>query len=219
MNTSKYILFSLLLLLSFTVQGQNFPQCDTLIIDCCTFDSPPHDSLTVLVSNSSTELFVYPGFILFDSLMDTVGMESVFYFGIGGGGFQPHIIPLSGPLTLPFDGFLELHTGFYDTLACSWPIHIEDTIVTSVSKPMYSTQLEAFPNPTQGEVEIRLTEATPYKRYKVQLFDVLGKKLLQTGPVSLPYKMDLSANEAGIYIIRVQSPEGELIGEEKMILR
>ena len=59
--------------------------------------------------------------------MDTVAIETVTYFGIGSNP-QPHTMSIVAPLNLPLQGFLNLYSLFEDTLACSFPITIPDTI-------------------------------------------------------------------------------------------
>src|SRR5690348_13010364 len=108
----KKILLLSLLQLSFFAKAQNLPSCDTLVINCCTLNSVGPNTITLYASNSSSNLFDYPGFIVLDAALDTIAKETVTYFGIGQG-FQAHTMDIVAPLLLPFNGTLELHTLFY----------------------------------------------------------------------------------------------------------
>jgi hypothetical protein len=76
-------------LLPFFANAQNLPACDSLVITCCAFDSLGANTVTIFVSNPSSVLFDYPGFVLLDASMDTIAKETVNYFGIGTNP-QPH---------------------------------------------------------------------------------------------------------------------------------
>lgn len=84
--------------------------------------SPFTDSVVVIsVENNSSQLFDYPGFVLINSDGDTVAKEMVNYFGIGSQ--SVHTLEVYGGMQDPlqnFQGQLQLHTLFYDELACSW---------------------------------------------------------------------------------------------------
>lgn len=95
--------------------------CDSLSILSVTY-SPFNDTFVeVVVQNSSTDIFSYPGFILFDASGDTVAMESVTFFGIGGHSLHTLQFLPGQPSSESFTGHLELWTGFYDSLRCSFP--------------------------------------------------------------------------------------------------
>lgn len=87
--------------------------------------SPFTDTVIVVqVENNSAESFGYPGFVLIDASGDTVAKEQVHLFGIGPE--SVHTLDVRPGIHDPlndFDGQLELHTGFYDTFECEWPMN------------------------------------------------------------------------------------------------
>lgn len=78
-------------------------------------------ALVVHVQHNTVEVFDYPNFILFDAQGDTIAIEQVESFSFPQDSW--HILPLLDGVSLsgaPFNGRLELWTGFGSTLACSW---------------------------------------------------------------------------------------------------
>ncbi len=63
--------------------------------------------------------------------MDTIAKETVNYYGIGWN--QIHSMNIIKQFDLPFEGILELHTGFYSSQECTFPITIPDTVQTSIN--------------------------------------------------------------------------------------
>ncbi|MEZ5197354.1 MAG: hypothetical protein R2764_13435 [Bacteroidales bacterium] len=80
--------------------------------------------------------------------MDTVAKETVNYYGIGAY-WQPHTLELNAPITLPFAGYLELHTGFFSSLACSFPITIADTISVGIPEELNHQEISILPQSSQ----------------------------------------------------------------------
>jgi len=119
----KSLTLALVLLLSFQqVFAQN--PCDELAIVSIQY-SPFTDTLIIVeVTNASEELFSYPGFVLINANGDTLAKEVVNYFGIGGQ--SVHLLTVRPGVANPLDNFqgtLQLHTDFFASLACSWPIN------------------------------------------------------------------------------------------------
>ncbi len=119
----KFLALALLLSLSFQkIFAQN--PCDELAIVSIQY-SPFTDTLIIVeVINASEELFSYPGFVLINTNGDTLAKEVVNYFGISGP--SVHLLTVRPGVANPLDNFqgtLELHTDFFGSLACSWPIN------------------------------------------------------------------------------------------------
>ncbi|MFZ1687840.1 MAG: hypothetical protein WAU70_10485 [Flavobacteriales bacterium] len=113
---------------SFTViGGGNLPACDSLVIYSILYGAFNDSTIEVVVSNPSSVLFDYPGFILFDGNGDTLAIETVDYFGIGTGP-QVHTLVIHPDATFPagvFTGTLELWTSFTTDLACNFPVTLD----------------------------------------------------------------------------------------------
>jgi hypothetical protein len=110
----------------FTVTGGTPSVCDSLIFADILWSPFDAGSITVHVFNPSTVIFDYPGFVLLDQNADTLAMETVDFFGIPPENW--HILAVNDGATLPngpFNGQLDLWTGFYSDLACSWDLPID----------------------------------------------------------------------------------------------
>ncbi len=74
---------------------------------------------TVNVVNSSWDnIFSYPGFILFNSLGDTIAIENVDYYAIVEQ--NVHYLEIQEDVLVTPLVSLQLYTGFYDYLQCQW---------------------------------------------------------------------------------------------------
>lgn len=93
--------------------------CDSLEIE--VIYSPFIDSLIeVNVINNSSEIFSNPGFIILDINGDTIAKEDVIFFGIGP--VSRHVLNIfPGSISSStFVGELQLWSGFYSTLECTY---------------------------------------------------------------------------------------------------
>ncbi len=201
------IQFIMFLFSSSSALGQNFPACDSLTINCCTFNTGGSNTISLSASNYSSVLFDYPGFILFNSNMDTIAVETVNYFGIGGGP-QDHIMNIVAPITLPFAGFLNLYILFNDTLACSFPITIPDTttgiLVVSVAK----SAIEIVPNPVGNESFVKInTGILKQGNVVIKIFKAEGQvvrnEILHFGN-STATDINIQNLLQGFYIVQVE---------------
>lgn len=110
---------------TFTVSGGSSP-CDDLELVSVQWAAFSDTAVMVHVQNSSSELFSYPSFILFNEQGDTLASEAVDLFGISGDSW--HVLRVRPGTTVPgvpFSGRLELWTDFTTDLACSWTSTIE----------------------------------------------------------------------------------------------
>jgi hypothetical protein len=111
----------------FTVSGNGSP-CDSLELVSVRWHAFADTAIVVHVLNTNTvsELFDYPNFILFDTNGDTLAKETVFYFGIGQESY--HTLRIMDGVSFPLNTFgatLELWTGFTSTLACTWELDVD----------------------------------------------------------------------------------------------
>ncbi|HKR05822.1 MAG TPA: T9SS type A sorting domain-containing protein [Bacteroidia bacterium] len=212
----KLQLITAIIFLSASAQAQNLPACDSLIINCCTFTANP-PAFTIQVSNYSSVLFDYPGFVLFDSNMDTIAKETVTYFGISVGP-QPHTLNIVAPLVLPFTGFLNLYTWFYDSLACSFPFTIPDTI-TGINNAVRNRRIKIFPNPASGKAIIEAAGFSEGQQYSLEIFNVLGKTVYHKSNEHFPLQLLLDKINPDIYFIRISCPESNMQATQKLIVQ
>lgn len=99
-------------------------QCQDVAITDVRYSA--FDQNTIMVycqNNSETEIFSYPGFVLRNAQNDSVAGEVVNFFGLAGEHVSPlGVAPGQATVTGNFTGTLELWTGFYETLACTFNI-------------------------------------------------------------------------------------------------
>lgn len=118
----KYIFILLIFAATSHVSAQN--SCDNLQLDDVRYHAFSDTLINVYCSNwNQTEIFSYPGFLLRNANGDSVAAETVNYFGIG----NAHVASMRIVDGATFEnnlisGTLELWTGFYDALACTYAI-------------------------------------------------------------------------------------------------
>ncbi|MFT4524692.1 MAG: hypothetical protein ACI85F_000839 [Bacteroidia bacterium] len=118
----KNISLLLISMIGFSAFAQE--ACDGIEFQSISYNAFTDTAIIVHVINNGPELFSYPGFILINNVGDTFAMELVNFFGIGQESIHSlEIWPGVMDPTDIFNGVLELHTGFYDSLWCSWPIN------------------------------------------------------------------------------------------------
>lgn len=206
LTTMKYfILLLLIATLSQTSFTQNLPVCDSVEIECCSLNSISFENINIQVSNYSSDIFSYPGFILFTENMDTVAIETVNYYGIGWD--QTHIMEIIHPFELPFEGILELHTGFYSYHACSFPFSIADSIATGIKSNNQNT-FSVFPNPVTNTICLEIDQLDFIE--KITILNVSGLPEIK---ISKPGSKVIQLNNlnAGIYFVLVQKSNGEIL--------
>lgn len=215
-NMKKAALLFLLALLTIYSISQNSPACDSLVIDCCSFDVSGN-AVSLVASNYSAYLFDYPGFILFNTLMDTVAVEEVNYFGIGLS--QTHVLEIIHPFSLPFTGILELHTLFYDTLWCTFNVFIPDTTVTAIPENA-EPQVHVYPNPANGNFRVDVLNSDTSEPYLLEIFNLTGERIYAEEILSPNCQPDIGTDrEQGIYSIRVTGKNGNNVFSTKLIIR
>lgn len=105
---------------SFVVSEAGGANCEDLTIASIQWATFTDTAIMVHVLNEEVG-FDYPGFILFDANGDTLASEVVNLFAIGMDSW--HTLVLHPDAEIPngeFTGTLELWTGFYTDLACTW---------------------------------------------------------------------------------------------------
>ena len=156
-------------LMTFMTQAQisnNF--CDSIIIQSCQTNATG-EQIEVIVSNYSTNIMSYPGFVILSENGDTIALEEVNYFGIGFN--QLHILNVINPPNLPMSITLELHTLFYDSLECSWnmTLGLNDLAQTP------SEHVHISPNPAKEWIEIK--NLHDQHSLEIKIFNAFGKAL------------------------------------------
>jgi hypothetical protein len=214
MKTVQLLL--LILIFPSLPKAQNSPACDSLVIDCCSFDVT-QNTVSLVVSNYSSYLFDYPGFILYNSSMDTVAFETVNYFGIGLD--QTHTLDIIHPFSLPFDGILELYTLFYDTLWCTFEVTIPDTVSTVVMVSELSG-VNIFPNPADNEITVEPGGFESMTNLNLRIINSFGEEKLKcrlTSPgIQIPVA---SIGKSGCYFVQIINQNGNVSDCRKLLVK
>lgn len=206
-NTTIMRIFAILMLLisfPFIIHAQSLPECDSVVIDCCFYDTFNPNTVDIEVSNYSSNIFSYPGFILFDENMDTVAKETVNYFGIGWD--QIHSMTIVKPFDLPFEGKLELHTGFYSNYACTFPIIIPDTTLTLI-ETLKENELRIFPSPANNYITIEIENSESIDI--ISIMDINGRNVKELNTF-ITNTINISDLNKGIYTILIHDKNGKI---------
>ena len=182
----------LLLFMINLLNAQQF-SCDSVEIFSVQL-STINPTVEVVVKNSNADIISYPGFILFNTNADTLAIESVNYFGIGTN-YQTHELNLLNSINLPFNGYLELHSWFYDSLKCTFAVAI-DTIFAAI-EPSFLSSVNVFPNPTNNLVTLDIEGYNGL--VNVEVYDLQGRLLEATTNTTI----SMGKYAKGIYVFKV----------------
>jgi len=84
--------------------------------------------------------------------------------------------------------------------------------VSSVSFESAPTTIQVYPNPTNGDITIK----TPTSCREIQIFDVLGRKLVEKTSQGLSQSLSLAVFPDGVYFLKLFTDSGnKLIKLEK----
>ena len=186
------------------LNAQQF-SCDSVEIFSVQL-STINPTVEVVVKNSNADIISYPGFILFNTNLDTLAMESVNYFGIGTN-YQTHDLTLLNSINLPFNGYLELHSWFYDSLKCTFPVAI-DTIFAAI-EPSFLSSVNVFPNPTNNLITLGIDGYNG--PINVEVYDLQGKRLKTTTNTTI----SMEEFAKGIYVFKVAY--GDIVEKLKVV--
>ncbi|NNE55196.1 MAG: T9SS type A sorting domain-containing protein [Flavobacteriales bacterium] len=115
-NSILFLLFGL-----FALSSWSQDPCDDVEIVSVQLDPFSMTELVITVENTSSSIFDYPGFRIYDEFGELIGEEEVNFFGIGESSIHrvPHEL-LEVEAGASFNWTLELWTGFYSELACTF---------------------------------------------------------------------------------------------------
>ena len=198
---------TLLFLFCFSIRcilfGQQF-SCDSVQISSIQL-STVNPTIEVVVKNTNIDIISYPGFIMFNSNGDTLAKESVNYFGIGWT-YQLHELNIINPINLPLNGYLELHSLFYDTLVCTFPYTLDTTLNSGI---IIANNINVFPNPSTDDITIIVNNFNG--NIQTEVYNLMGNILQKTNETAI----SLRDYARGIYILKVAY--GDRVEEIKVI--
>jgi hypothetical protein len=93
-------------------------------------------------------------------------------------------------------------------------------LTTGVEPINNNAVLEIYPNPSNGRFQLVISNYQLGMNNTIEVYNVLGEKIYSAN-YSLPttyYSLDLSNQPNGIYLYRVLSTNGSMIGEGKLMI-
>ena len=78
--------------------------------------------------------------------------------------------------------------------------------------------LSVFPNPTDGEFNIQLTNFKEGNNYQIKIFDLVGKLILSKSINQEITRLDINQQNKGIYFIQLLT-DGKVSRSEKLVIR
>ena len=101
-----------------------------------------------------------------------------------------------------FQNGIELCEGFHQA---NYPLEISEREYESQYEPV-SWEVELYPNPTAGWLQIKL----PFgEGFSAQLFSSFGQLVWAENGLRVQHQLNLEALPAGIYWLRLASPDGQ----------
>lgn len=157
-------LLSLIMLGLLSMSSNSQSVCDSLEFVSVQLNALNPEYITIRLNNETTELFDYPGFRIYDEDDNLIGEEQVFFFGIGVESVHeiPHNLSnISAGEQISLK--LELWTGFYDTLACT-----------------FEGEYELIPDDACANINLSFSQSWPdqvQENYLVSIFDQDGEEV------------------------------------------
>ena len=175
--------------------------CDSIILDSLQFDANMINYITIQATNlNNNDLVPYPGFILFNNNGDTIAKENVNYFGIGNFPQTHGMEIINSPSSLPMNGYIELHSNFYDSLRCTFQITLNDPLATLIDDKAVEESLVVSPNPFNGVFTI--SGIKDQINNTILITDQKGRKV--NTHIINGNQIDLSNQKSGIYFLIIQ---------------
>lgn len=86
--------------------------------------------------------------------------------------------------------------------------------------PSRKNSIILYPNPNNGEFTLQANSQQPLADSYVEVYNMLGEKVYSTSyqPLANNYQLSLSNQPNGIYLYRVISENGALMGEGKFVI-
>ncbi len=114
---------------------------------------------------------------------------------------------LKMPVTYHLSDTTTLNDTLDATLFINYPLGLGETL---------SDMPLIFPNPTQGVVNVSMSP--PDLDHVVQVFSILGSKVIDATIVDQITRLDLSSFQDGIYLIQISDGNKQLVYQEKLII-
>lgn len=108
-----------------------------------------------------------------------------------------------------------------DTISI-WVVKTDSLGVSTGISPLHETilsEIRVYPNPGNGVFQLILGSYEQGTNNTVEIYNVLGEKIYsQFNILHYPFSINLSGQPQGVYLYRVISANGELVGEGKIVI-
>lgn len=209
----KYLGIIGLFLLTFTSFSQTV--CDSLVFVSLEKSISEDSTYEVRVYNESSELFSYPQFIILSEEGDTLGVETINYFGIGWQPGQVHKVKMIDDVNVLIEGQLHLIAGvnFPNETVCTYPIQ-QNQILSIDKENLFLVAI--YPNPSKEYLNVRLEGVFSGE---VRLFNDQGVEVMKKTIFSesnIKFEWD-DYFEKGVYILKLENTQGAKL-ESKFVI-
>jgi uncharacterized repeat protein (TIGR03803 family) len=120
---------------------------------------------------------------------------------------------------LPVGNYLYGMTlaGGQDTYGTIFKIRVGTTTTTGINTVKNQVSMKVYPNPGKGLFNIQTVGTA--SAATVNVFNVLGEQVLTTNISGPTNQIDLSNQPSGVYLYRVITIDGTLVGEGKLVIQ
>ncbi len=186
MKTLK-LMFSILLPASLFAQAP----CDQLDLVSIQWDAFETGQITLVVQNSSNDIFSYPNFTLLNGT-EEVAIEQTTSFGLGA--VSTHTLQ-AGPLPIAntFNGTVNLHTMFDSEVTCSWDLPVSLCPTACHELELVVTNTSAFPQSIQHDWSILDSNGDQVAEGSIQLSDDVQEETIPLCLIPDQYRLQISA--------------------------
>jgi len=90
---------------------------------------------------------------------------------------------------------------------------------TGISENQSKAGMLVFPNPTNGNFLVKITNPNPVKEYEIEIYNVLGKPMFSKTDLQQPgvFTVDLADLPKGTYVVRLY--DGQAASFRKVVLK
>lgn len=86
---------------------------------------------------------------------------------------------------------------------------------TPITENLSEMAITLYPNPTKGQVTVKITNMPDNTQGEITLHDLTGRLMIRQNSIQESTLIDLSAHPLGIYVLRIRA--GDKVSEWKVI--
>jgi hypothetical protein len=106
-----------------------------------------------------------------------------------------------------------------DTEEVELQVDIDSTCATGIQNISYDNSIKVYPNPNGGVFTLEVNSEERIVNSMVEIYNVLGQRIYsQLSIVNYPLSINISTQPSGIYLWRIITDDGALVGEGKLII-